>query len=412
MDQATLGRRLREARDDVHITQQHAAETIDAPRTAVTQIEAGNRSVSTLELARLAALYRRPVAWFLREVDADEAEDLFVVLHRSSPGLEDDPELRRQVDQLVLMCREGVALERILGRPARPRPPAFEVSVPRSAGEAVAQGEETAEQERQRLGTAAHPIADMAELLTAQSIWASGVELPDDVSGLFLHHSDVGMAILVNSYHVRARKRFSYAHEYAHALLDRSRRVTVSTRENAPDLIEKRANAFAAAFLMPTEGVLTVLHSLGKGQPSRQEKLVYDAATGGRIEAELRPPARSQAIGYQDAAAIAHHFGVSYQAAVYRLRSLNHLSHNECQSLLSQEALGRDYLQMLGLLGDLDEREEAARSPRELRNQLAHLCLEAYRREEISRGKVLDLAKLLGISGRQLLELAEATRAA
>jgi Zn-dependent peptidase ImmA (M78 family) len=56
------------------------------------------------------------------------------------------------------------------------------------------------------------------------------------------------LVILVNSSPVRARRRFSYAHEYAHALLDRDRQVTVTSTDNAAELIEKRANAFAASF--------------------------------------------------------------------------------------------------------------------------------------------------------------------
>ena len=82
-----------------------------------------------------------------------------------------------------------------------------------------------------------------------------GADFPNGMSGMFLRHSSIGMVILVNYEHPRARKRFSYAHEYAHALLDRNLSVTVTTEGNRSDLIEVRANAFAAAFLMPEDGV-------------------------------------------------------------------------------------------------------------------------------------------------------------
>ena len=68
------------------------------------------------------------------------------------------------------------------------------------------------------------------------------------MSGMFLRHPSIGFAILVNSSHPRGRKRFSYAHEYAHALLDRDRNIAVSTTDNSSELIERRANAFSAAF--------------------------------------------------------------------------------------------------------------------------------------------------------------------
>src|SRR3990167_5249780 len=122
------------------------------------------------------------------------------------------------------------------------------------------------------------------------------------MSGLFLHHASIGLVILVNDSHVRARRRFSYAHEYAHALLDRDRPVTVTSADNAAELIEKRANAFATAFLMPREGVGEVRAALEKGQPSRVEETVFEA-TGGHFDAQARSAPRSQRITYLDTAA-------------------------------------------------------------------------------------------------------------
>jgi hypothetical protein len=44
---------------------------------------------------------------------------------------------------------------------------------------------------------------------------------------------------------------------------------------------------------------------------------------------------------------IAHHFGISYQVTVYRLRTLQHLSKSECEELLGLEETGRSYLRFL-----------------------------------------------------------------
>ncbi|MDE2792190.1 MAG: ImmA/IrrE family metallo-endopeptidase, partial [Paracoccaceae bacterium] len=280
----------------------------------------------------------------------------------------------------------------------------------RSSGEAVAQGEEAAEQERRRLGIASAPIADVSELIASQGIWASGVTLPDRMSGLFLRHPSIGLAILVNSLHPKGRKRFSYAHEYAHALLDRNGKITISSTDNSSEMVEKRANAFAAAFLMPRGGIRASLRNLDKGMPSRQDHAIFDAATGGHIEAEQRAPARSQRITYKDNALLAHHFGVSYQAAVYRLRSLRYISEHECGELLDRERFGRKYLKALSMFGDVGEREKQRYWDRELRSEIAHLAIEAYRREKISRGRVLELSKTLRIAGDTLLNLAEAAR--
>ena len=295
-------------------------------------------------------------------------------------------------------------------------PPFYSLSAPRNIGEAVAHAEQVAEQERRRLGIETMPITDMAELLATQGIWVAGTGLPDKVSGLFWHHRSLGLAILVNAGHVRARRRFSYAHEYAHALMDRfGQTLNVSSTDNAPDNIEKRANAFAAAFLIPRAGVSEFLQTMDKGQPSKREQSIFDVANNGRIDTQWRSSPGSQTITYKDAATLAHHFGVSYQAAVYRLRSLNFLSPNECAELLKQEEAGRRYLNLLGMDKDLDGSDDDVKvQKRELKGQLISLAIEAYRREMFSRGQLLDLGDDLDLNEEEketLLDLAGQAKA-
>ena len=410
MDARDLGSRLRAARESRGLSQQAAAEALGLPRTAITQLEAGSRSVSTLELTRFSELYLQPVTDLLHEGPRDDEKDVLAALHRAAPGLEQDPATREQVARCVLLWREGVVLERLLGNEPRSGPPSYDMRLPRSPGEAIAQAEEAAEQERRRLGVANAPIADVSELIASQGIWASGVTLPDSISGLFLRHPSIGLAILVNSSHAKGRKRFSYAHEYAHALLDRGGSISISSTDNSPEMVEKRANAFAAAFLMPGGGIRAFLRSLDKGMPSRHDHAIFDVASGGRVEAAQRASARSQRITYKDGAMLAHRFGVSYQAAVCRLTSLRHISNRECGDLLDRERLGRKYLKALGMFGDVGGREKLKFQDRELRSEIAHLAIEAFRREEISRGRLLELSKPLRIDGDTLLDLAEAAR--
>ncbi|MCY4462101.1 MAG: XRE family transcriptional regulator, partial [Albidovulum sp.] len=406
MDTETLGRRLRTARAARGLSQQEVAQALGLARTAITRLEAGNRSVSTLELTALSELYMRPVADFLQNPAEDDDDDVLVALHRAAPGLEQDPATQEQVSRCVHLCREGVTLELLMGAESRSGPPRYASRMPRSPGEAISHGEQAAEQERRRLGLGNAPIADVSKLIASQGIWASGVALPDGMSGLFLRNTSIGLAILVSSTHPRGRMRFSYAHEYAHALLDRDRDVTISSTDNSSQLVEKRANAFAAVFLMPRGGFRDFLRTLDKGLPSRLDHAIFDAASGGHIEAAQRPPARSQRITYKDNAMLAHHFGVSYQAATYRLKSLRYISNRECRSLLDQEDFGRKYLKALNMFSEVGEPERRKYWDRELRSEIAHLAIEAYRREEISRGRVLEMSKTLRIDGDTLLSLA------
>jgi transcriptional regulator with XRE-family HTH domain len=64
-DDAAIGGRLRQARAEARITQAEAAAALGIPRSAVSELEAGSRRLAAAELARCAALYRRPAAWFL-----------------------------------------------------------------------------------------------------------------------------------------------------------------------------------------------------------------------------------------------------------------------------------------------------------------------------------------------------------
>ena len=221
----------------------------------------------------------------------------------------------------------------------------------------------------------------MAELIATRGIWASAVDLPDHMSGLFLRHPSIGEAVLVNASHPRVRKRFSFAHGYAHALFDRDCNMRVSSSDNSADQVEKRADAFAAAFLMPRGGVYEVLQRLGKRSRGGPQQLIYDAASDGSIESEMRSPPRTQRITCKDVVIVARRFGVSYRASVYRLRSLRYVSQAECADLLEREELGRDFLRVLrqhdavrmgervalrqglvkpGLWGELDARQRAA----------------------------------------------------
>src|SRR5680860_1178789 len=65
-----LGERLREARRYLGLKQDEVAQYLKIQRTALSEIEAGNRRVEALELNRLAKLYRQPVAYFIDDDDA------------------------------------------------------------------------------------------------------------------------------------------------------------------------------------------------------------------------------------------------------------------------------------------------------------------------------------------------------
>ncbi len=283
MEADELGRRLRMAREDRGLSQQAVADALGLPRTAVTQLEAGKRSVSTLELSRFSELYLCPVADFLQEGVRDEDVLVHCTVSRRDWN-RTLPRMSRLPAASVCAVR-GVRLENLLGANPRSGPPSYEMRVPRSSGEAVAQGEQTAEQERRRLGIGTAPNRGCLRIDCIPGHLGLRRRASERNVGSVLRHPSIGSAILVNSSHPRGRKRFSYAHEYAHALLDRDRNVTVSSTDNSSEMVERRANAFAAAVLMPRNGIYEALRSLDKGSRagrSRPSSMPQAVATSRR----------------------------------------------------------------------------------------------------------------------------------
>jgi hypothetical protein len=160
---------------------------------------------------------------------------------------------------------------------------------------------------------------------------------------------------------------------------------------------------------MPKGGIESQLRQLNKGKPSRQAQIVYDVAGDASSVSEVRPRVGSQTITWQDVGSIARHFGVSYESVVWRLRNLNYLGSTETTALLAQKGNRLRLEDMLQLRTDEVGRPPDAQD-RELRDQVVRLAIEAFRREEISQGRLRELAGKLDIQSSDLIELAESAR--
>ncbi len=402
-----IGRRLRRARESRQITQESASEVLGLQRSAISLMESGHRQISTLELTGLANLYGRSVEWFVNPNIPVEQEDPVVTLFRADPGLQSEV-VQKQASRCLRLLREGASLRKLIGRTSATSLPRYELPAPRSAGQAIAQGQLVAEQERRRLDLGNAPVK-VPETLAYQNIWTAALQFPSEISGLFLSSPEFGVAILANLSQSPVRRRFSYAHECCHALMDRNDLATVTSVHNAKTRTEQRANAFAAAFLMPEEGVRGFLHHLGKGRRSRREEAAVDAVTETGIRGTLRSPARSRNVSYADAVLLARHFGASYPAAVWRLRGLNLVSAEQTQALLDRATDARRYLRAVRVFSEVDasggEAPAEASRDHELNQQVLSLALEAWWRGEISRDRLLEVGRLLDIEEETILDL-------
>lgn len=74
-DWGKLGLKLREVREYLTLSQQYVSDRTGIPRSAISDIERGERKLDSLELKKLAGLYRKPVGYFLDEEEVSSAGD-------------------------------------------------------------------------------------------------------------------------------------------------------------------------------------------------------------------------------------------------------------------------------------------------------------------------------------------------
>lgn len=395
-----LGKRIQEFRKRFGNTQDDLAKWLDLSRASIAQMELGNRDVDSVELERIADFFGcSPLAFFK---DEPVPVDALRILFRANADLQDNTELRVCVSNCLKLGREVSNLREILDIESGLDPTIlYELKVPANKWEAVEQGNRIAEQERRRLEMGHLPITDLVKLIESQGICTGQYEMPPDVSGFTLLEKTSGAFIFVDEEHPGVRKRFSFAHEYGHVIMDSGRAVSVSRISESDDLLEVRANAFAASFLMPSEGCQMMIRKLGKGAPSREEVSVYDGEDS--LTIQKRNIRSEQSIQLYDAARMAFYFGVSIRSMLYRLKNLDYMTRAELDEKLREETgYAGTHLRHLMMEKDTNDRLD---EPDLFRLTVLNLAFEAYRRSEISRGKCLELVRLARIDEVDVLPI-------
>ena len=411
-----LATNLRKARENRGLSQAAVAKKLRLSRSLVAQIELANRPVPADELAKFADLYGT-TAVDLTGTRVATDDPVIVTLLNLAPALIKDSSMQSGIYAVLGALMAASHMERLVERPGRTGPPTYPLPSPRTLADAIRQGEEIAEHERTRLGLRGAPLPALADLCAAQGVPVFALKLPEKLSGLFIAHESVGRAIVVNLAHHAVDQRLAIAHGYAHAVCEPMGTIRVCTKANANELIERRAAAFAAAFLLPASGVVETVRGLGKGQPSRQVKWIFDAATERSVRAEERSTPGSQVITYLDVASIARRFGTAYRLTVSRLLGPGLISAADSTRLLKPKLV-----ELAGEWVTLFSSRTAMPHPAyhvvvlsDLSAERAYMAIEACRRGLITKTELAQEAVTMelqvpGLSQARLLEFAEAAR--
>jgi transcriptional regulator with XRE-family HTH domain len=246
-----LAQRIKEALRRSSMSQRELAAAVDMDPTALSRALAGQRAFKSVEVALIAERLCVPTDVLLARDDADGLPHVAVAarVQAGTGGAETAvaPAMRR-VEQM----RELDVLLDDLGYPAPPAPsfPALP-----EASDPVRQGQALAEALRARGGLGDDDLPQELDELVGWLDQQFGVDvcivpLGAGLDGLALSCTRLRLA-LVSSSVTATRLRFTLAHELCHlAAGDGQVMIDKDVFEHStPE--EKRANSFAAAFLMP-----------------------------------------------------------------------------------------------------------------------------------------------------------------
>jgi Zn-dependent peptidase ImmA (M78 family)/transcriptional regulator with XRE-family HTH domain len=253
-----IGRRIRTVREQVGILRSALAEALGTDEATVERLEAGTLVEVPGDYVLIAARLLHTDFRYFISTDLDDVEEETRQVYRAmhDPSAAD----RRAIWRFINFCTNESELEELLMAERRPLPPTYPPPDQRGLLHKEL-GARAASRERQRLQLGNQPIDNIFDLLRSQGVRLCRHRLEEsDVSGLTAMHPKAGVSVLVNYDDDLFRQFFSAAHEYCHVLFERdlvrSAGCVVSSRKyRREDLIEIRANVFAAEFLLPTDAL-------------------------------------------------------------------------------------------------------------------------------------------------------------
>ncbi|QSB15152.1 ImmA/IrrE family metallo-endopeptidase [Natronosporangium hydrolyticum] len=247
-----LSARIREAMRAAGLTQVELANAAEMDPTALNKALMGRRGLKSLEVALIAEALGQSTDALLADDDMAVSPPAFAARLQvvASPA----------VEKAMAWAEQLREVDRLLNELGYPETSPLRLEVPPATGDPVRQGERLAATMRQQAAVGAADLPQGADQLAAWAERAFGIDvcmtaLPVGLDGLALSDGRLRLA-LVSTGVAATRQRFTIAHEICHLACGDGATFTLDENvfgERTPE--ERRANAFAAAFLMPAEAI-------------------------------------------------------------------------------------------------------------------------------------------------------------
>lgn len=335
------------------VKQSDLAATLGVSEAVVSRLMGGERKLSAAELGAVADRLNTSTGFLLGRTTADVRP--FAVAARLG-GADHAPELDPVFARAQSLLELRGVLSRLVDSPRRQAPVRVERPATRVHADA---GEQMGALARTALGLGDDPIEDLVEVVEAGfGVDVSLEPLPQDLHGVFVtDESPVDedaprvSVMLVNSDDMYGRQRFTLAHELAHLLFGDAELFWADYRDRGDGYgapTERRANQFAASFLMPARGVRArVAERVLPDDPIERQYALADLVVGISLD-----------------------FGASVDAAKVRLSYLALLGTRDLKFVMTENAH-----KLIDLAGKLRERgalathQHVVQPPPQLRDQ-------------------------------------------
>jgi Zn-dependent peptidase ImmA (M78 family) len=339
--------------------------------------------------------------------EPDGNSDLLSDLVHAFPSIRDDNEQFAETQRVLTIARTLTDLEQRLCLDANSLGShTYHVGTPNIAWEAMEQGFQAADEERRRLNLGDAPIRDLDHTLVMKRIRMTKIDLPKDVTAIFVNSKETGFLVIVNRRLPIEARRFHYAHGFGHSLFDRSHRSFVCSAECRKDFVEVRASAFANGFLLPESSLRRYLESLGKevrGRTGSVEVNLFSERSERVREATNLPVTGRNRRGAEpitvcDLTQIASFFGVSRLLVAARLRNLRYVTAAQFESLdkLDAQGVASAAHEALALTDAQVESEHDA-----FRSRLVALAVTAMDCGVCDRSEFTEIGELVGLQEKQ-----------